>query len=136
MNLFFVTAILVQSLFTTGDFNTPEMKGTTWSSEFYHYANFYCFETDSTGYSLDGQLAASIPIDTVEAGVSGNTIVYGDKTPFNYKIVGTGLTIYYPENKTKRRYFYRNDFEDWCSFQEYAYGRECLSQGEQIKTFE
>lgn len=115
--------------------NIPQtLKGTNWASHFYHYCNFYHFETDSTGYSEDGQMASSLPIDTLALGVSGNEILYGIPEKFKYDITDTVLTINYltrnPNDTVFTRVFYfRPEKSEWVSEYEYAYGKEYLRKG-------
>ena len=117
------------------------LKGTNWTSLFYHYCNNYHFDTDSTGFSEDGQVAWSCPVDTTALGISENEILYSDPQKFKYDISDTILTIEYltwkPNNNVyKRIFFYRPQYDDWISEYEYAYGKECLKKGKRKEKFD
>ena len=115
---------------------TPHtLKGTTWFSQFYHYCNFYRFETDSTGYKESGQVAWSCPVDTLALGISGDHILYEDPVAFKYEITDTVLVIEYldknsNEDHQKELFYYRSEYKDWISKYEYTYGFEYLKEGE------
>lgn len=116
------------------------LKGTNWTSHFYHYHNNYFFDSDSTGFSEDGQMKWSLPIDTIASGNSGDSIIYDDPKKFKYNIVDTILTIEYltwkPNNIAENRVFvYRSKSADWISEYEYAYGKECLKQAERAEEY-
>lgn len=117
------------------------LKGTSYSSRFYYYCNFYVFETDSTGYSQDGQTARSMAVDTVALGISSDEILYDDARDFTYKVVNDVLVITYkhlsnPENQDHTREFaFLHEHSDWISLHEYAYGHEVLSVGNKIQRF-
>ncbi len=116
------------------------LKGTNWVSHFYHYHNNYFFETDSTGFSEDGQMAWSCTIDTVALGISGDEILYANPEKFKYTIGDSTLTIEYlnwrPQDSVYTRVFYfRSQNNDWLSDYEYVYGKECLRQGVRVETF-
>ena len=117
------------------------LKGTNWTSQFYHYCNYYHFSTDSTGYSEDGQVGWSCPVDSTNLRFSGNEILYENQKNFKYEIVDTTLVIEYlnwrPHNTTYQRVFhYRPKHHDWISEYEYAYGKECLKKGEKKELLE
>ena len=122
--------------------NFPQtLKGSKWTSQFYFYCNYYYFETDSTGFSEDGQVAWSCPIDTLALGISGNKILYCGQSRFKYYLSDTMLTIEYltlrSDNTINRRvFFYRPEYSDWISEYEYVYGKEVLRKRERIEQFE
>jgi len=111
------------------------LAGTSWNSRFYHYCNFYVFETDSTGYSQDGQTAWSMAVDTVALGIGDDHFMYDNPKAFKYKIIDTMLTIsYHHANGTNdehdtREFYHRPKHGDWVSVYEYSYGAEVLRQG-------
>lgn len=123
------------------DITVPKsLKGTNWNSQFHHYCNFYHFETDSTGYSIDGQVAWSTPIDTINDGISKNKVVYDDPVSFRYVIQDSSLIINYQvtgsnDGQNQRIFNFRIEHKDWLSEYEYAYGRECMREGEKIEEF-
>ena len=122
--------------------NVPQtLKGTKWTSRFYYYCNYYYFETDSTGFSEDGQVAWSCPIDTLALGISGDKILYSDQREFKYNLSDTILTIKYVsmspnETKKTRIFYFRFEHNEWISEYEYVYGKEILIKGERIELFE
>lgn len=119
---------------TWQDYFPPDkLKGTSWESDFYHYHNNYFFKTDSTGYSEDGQLAWSCPIDTVALHISGDSILILNKSSFTYTLKDTLLMIRYTdphhaETDTTRTFYMEKDLEGvtLVSLYEYTYGREVL----------
>lgn len=100
--------------------NVPQtLKGTKWTSRFYYYCNYYYFETDSTGFSEDGQVAWSCPIDTLALGISGDKILYSDQREFKYNLSDTILTIKYVSmspNETKKQEFSISDLNTMTGF--------------------
>ncbi len=115
------------------------LKGTNWTSQFFHYCNNYYFDSDSTGFSEDGQVAWSYPVDTLELGISSDDILYANPEKFKYDITDTILTIEYLTFDSKsfyeRVFYFRPKYSDWISEYEYVYGRECLREGEKKEKF-
>jgi len=115
------------------------LKGTKWNSEFYHYHNFYHFQTDSSGYFDDGQVAWSCPIDLKAQKIPEDKILYSGKQPFRYQIERNKLTIVYKvpnDKKSKNRIFtYRQNEKDWISVYKYTYGNEVIQPGEREEFF-
>lgn len=122
---------------TTTHKNNPKktdntLKGSEWSSEFYYYHNRYFFETNSIGYSEDGQYGWSTAIDPELYNNSKDSILYEDKEAFTYKLVDSVLTITYKskEEGNEPRIFYlekrKNKEIVFRSEYEYTYGREYL----------
>jgi len=122
----------------------PTLKGTNWASDFYHYHRNYFFETDSTGYFEHGQLAWSLPIDTVALKISGNQILYEEPESFKYSITDTTLTIEYFKKDSaglaSRQVFYLEKRDNnryvWRANQEFTYGREYLFLENRVEIFE
>lgn len=116
------------------------LKGTKWNSQFYYYNNFYHFETDSTGFSDDGQVAWSCPIDLKKENIPENKILYSGVQKFSYKIKTDTLIIDYgnaeKEGSNLRVFIYRKTYKDWISEEAYAYGNEVLKPGERAFFFE
>lgn len=113
------------------------LKGTEWTSRFFNYCNYYCFTTDSTGFSEDGRVANSfpIPIDTSVPEYGETEIVYNEPEKFKYNISDTVLTIVYinwkPHDKVYQRIFHYDSIENaWISEHEYVYGREWMYKGQ------
>jgi len=109
------------------------LKGKQFSSEFFHYVNYYSFQTDSTGFSENGQLVWSIGLDPDKYTDAMDSVYYEYPAPFRYTIVDSVLTITYtdPEHpKTDQfRIFHFNCAEkQWIGTHEYAYGREYLEE--------
>ncbi len=109
----------------------PSLSESVWASEFYYYHNQYFFLTDSTGYSRDGQLAWSCPIDTTALQISGDSILYGDNDTFKYSLIDTVLTIKYQSPNSDgtfyTRVFHRRQSDSaFVSNYEYTYGKEVL----------
>lgn len=136
LTIFALLSITLLGMNNPGDHsNVPEtLKGTTWTSQFYHYCNFYQFETDSTGFSQDGQVAWSCPVDTVALGISEDQILYSDPEKFKYEIKDTVLTIAY-DGVHKKVFYYRANYKDWISEYEFVYGKECLRRGDRKELF-
>lgn len=116
------------------------LKGTSWTSQFYHYCNYYRFDTDSTGQSESGQVAWSCPVDTLALGISGDHILYENPVAFKYQITDTVLTIEYIDKNSdlviqKDVFYYRSERKGWVSNQEYNYGFECLNEGKKREKF-
>ena len=146
MNFFKILMIVVFLTFLSCGIKSPyskvpqTLKGTGWSSQFYHYCNFYHFDTDSTGYIESGQVAWSCPVDTLALGISGDQILYQNPVKFRYQIKDSVLVIEYygtksKEDELKDKFYYRPQRNDWISYHEYSYGRECLRMGEKIEFF-
>jgi hypothetical protein len=116
------------------------LEKTNWNSQFYHYSNFYHFETDEAGYSDDGQVAWSCPIDLKAQKIRGNKILYAGQVQFHYQIEKDTLTIDYlykdADHSKSRVFTYRKKYKDWISVNSYTYGFEVLKQGEQKLDFE
>jgi len=117
------------------------LEGKSYTSQFYHYCNYYHFKTDSTGFSESGQVAWSCPVDTISLGISGDEILYAYPQEFKYKIKDTTLTIEYliqesDEDNYQNVFYFRPKYNDWISEYEYAYGKECLKVGEKKGRFE
>ncbi len=108
------------------------LQGTVWASEFYYYRNQYLFETDSTGYSQDGQLAwSTIFGQDISNHIPQDSILYFDNDTFKYSLIDSVLIVKYPsadhDSTNDTRIFHRR-LKD-CAFvseYEYAYGREVL----------
>lgn len=116
------------------------LKGTSWTSQFHHYCNFYRFETDSTGFIENGQVAWSCPVDTLALVVSGNDILYDDPKKFIYKISDSILIIENLVNESRDEanrniFYYRPEENRWVSEHEYVYGKEYLESGEKKEKF-
>lgn len=116
------------------------LKGTLWTSDFYHYHNNYYFITDSTGFSQDGQFLWSTAIDPSLYNNSRDSIGYDDDQPFKYSLKDTVLTIKYSsaDNNTinDHRIFYlqKGDSDKilFISAYEYSYGHEGLLFKKQV----
>lgn len=109
------------------------LKNHQYSSEFYHYVNYYHFETDSTGYSEDGQLFWSIGLDTTGRSSALDSVLYEEGDPFDYTIHDSTLTIRYtapdhPDTDLVRTFYYQSTDKVWISEHEYAYGKEYLQR--------
>lgn len=108
------------------------LKGSLWTSEFYHYHNNYYFVTDSTGLSQDGQYLWSTPVDPALYNNSHDSITYNETRPFKYSLIDTVLTLSYrtlPQDSiTEQRFFYlrnaANNTPYFTSQSQYAYGPE------------
>lgn len=116
------------------------LAGTNWDSQFYFYHNNYFFDSDSTGYSEDGQMASSVAIDLESNGLTGEEILYEGKQPFTYTIKDTVLTINYTEweiegEKHSRIFYYNFEWGNWVSEYEYTYGHEVLINQPRTETF-
>ena len=113
------------------------LKGTTWNSEFYHYHNFYHFKTDSTGYSDDGQVAWSTPIDLKKNKIPEDKILYNGERKFKYRFHENKLIITYldSDHDQHRIFLYRKEYKDWISKYEYTYGNEVLQPGKKAEMF-
>lgn len=118
---------------------SPEsLKNTEWNSQFYHYANFYVFETDSTGYFQDGQVGWSTGIDPQKLVGSEDKVFYNDSVQFTYALKNNVLTITYPQEEdgsemAYRIFDFRSEDQHWVSQYEYAYGKEVLMTGERLE---
>ncbi len=107
------------------------LKGTHWTSEFYHYKNKYFFQTDSTGYSEDGQYCWSAPIDPTLYNNSRDSVAYQGPDTFRYSLKDTILILTYGpiDTASNQRIFHLQKDTDGISFvseYEYAYGTEVL----------
>ena len=115
---------------------------TKWNSQFYQYNNFYHFTDKSTGYSQDGQVAWSCPIDLEANKIPGNKILYNEKESFTYEIKDSKLTIHYLNRDTSqtpredRVFSYRKKYDDWISDYTYVYGSEILQAGKRNEFFD
>lgn len=117
--------------------DTPlSLANTTWNSSYYIYANFYSFQTGSKGYKLSGQLASSLPVDTLELAVSGKSYLYTDTLYFDYYLRDSFLIINYPITPFADTFTYDSKNEYWWSSHEYVYGKEVLIKGNLILTAE
>ena len=117
--------------FTTNKKNI--LKGTLWTSDFYHYHNNYFFETDSTGYSQAGRFAWSCSVDTLAKGISNDSILYDDDKLFRYFLKDSILTIKHfstgRDANNDERIFHLRKYTDTIYFiseYQYSYGREGL----------
>ncbi|MCD6069216.1 MAG: hypothetical protein K0S33_4042 [Bacteroidetes bacterium] len=115
--------------------NAPvRLKGTHWSSDFFHYHNDYFFVSDSSGYSLNGQWSWSLPDDSAVVNQKDSIIYDKKKDTFRYMLKGNVLSIcYYPDDgkgdvdcskvfhlrKQNKRISFVSDYE-------YVYGKEVL----------
>lgn len=121
----------------TDTFCAPQtLNGSQFASEFYHYVNYYSFETDSTGFSENGQLFWSIGLDTTGRSSAQDSVMYEYPEPFRYFIVDSVLTIEYtspnhPDTDLFRIFHYNCNQKQWIGTHEYAYGREYLRSVEQ-----
>lgn len=110
------------------------LKGTQWTSDFYHYHNNYYFVTDSTGFSQDGQYLWSTPVEPALYNNSRDSIGYENDEPFRYSFKDTVLIIKYlsagQDTLNGHRVFYLQKSESdkivFRSDYEYTYGREYL----------
>lgn len=132
--------ILAQCTGNNGETNpeksvSPEnlLKGTLWSSDFYHYHNNYYFITDSTGYWQQGQYLWSTPVDPALYNNSRDSIAYNDNSPFKYTLRDTVLTFLDINDTTGQKgksVFYlspvKNGKPIFVSAEMYAYGSEIL----------
>ncbi len=133
-SIFLILGFILLGMKPKSDF-PKTLKGTNWNSQFSYYSNFYHFDSDSTGYSEDGQVAWSFPIDSSTLGDAKDSIIYLDRKLFNYHIEDSTLTIDYPSWKindtlVKRVFHFNPKKQAWCSDYEYTYGREWLKEGE------
>lgn len=118
------------------------LENTQWNSQFYQYNNFYHFTDASSGYSQDGQVAWSVPIDLKARKIPKNKILYNDKEAFTYAIKDSKLTIHYLNQDTTqtplddRVFNYRKKHADWISVHVYTYGSEVLKPGKRNAFYE
>lgn len=91
------------------------LAGTTWSSDFDLFHNKYVFETDTTGYSLDGVRTAQ-------------GMRYGEEQPFRYALTPSELTIEHLAILDKRVFMREGSKKNprFVSIYAYASGREVL----------
>ena len=106
---------------------------TQFSSAFFHYVNYYSFETDSSGFSENGQLVWSIGLDPEKYADAMDSVFYEVPAPFRYSISDSVLTIEYtnpdhPKTDQFRIFHYNCDEKQWIGIHEYAYGREYLNE--------
>lgn len=118
------------------------LKSTQWNSQFYIHNNFYHFTGKSSGYSEDGNVAWSCPIDLEAHKIPGNKIIYGNKAAFTYAIKDSKLTIHYLNRDTTqtpledRVFNYRKKYADWISEDVYTYGSEVLRPGKRNEFYD
>ncbi len=118
------------------------LEHTKWNSQFYHYNNFYHFTDKSAGYSQDGQVAWSCPIDLKAKKIPENKILYSEKEVFTYVIKDSKLTIHYLNRDTTqtpvedRVFNYRKKYSDWISDYTFTYGPEILQPGKRKEVFD
>ena len=111
------------------------LRETSWTSQFNYYSNYYYFDSDSTGFSQDGQVAWSCPITpSLVNEKNKDSIIYTDKERFIYHIKDSTLFIKYPDWKindtiVKRAFRYNSTEKAWGSIYKYSYGREWLTLG-------
>ncbi len=112
------------------------LNGQQFASEFYHYVNYYSFETDSTGFSENGQLFWSIALDTTSRSAAMDSVMYEYPEAFRYSIIDSVLTIEYtspdhPDTDHFRVFHFNCKKKQWIGTHEYAYGREYLQEVEE-----
>ena len=115
----------------SADCTPSTLKGAQFASEFYHYVNHYSFETDSTGFSENGQLFWSIGLDTTGRSSAQDSVMYANPEPFRYFISDSILTIEYtsadhPESDQFRIFHFNCSRNQWISTHEFTYGKEHL----------
>jgi hypothetical protein len=108
--------------------NKNSLKGSIWTSDFFHYHNIYRFTTDSTGFSRDGQYLWSTPVDPASYNNSRDSIAYEEDGSFRYVFKDSVLTLNYASNDP--RVFYvqttKSGYVEFRSAIEYTYGHEYL----------
>ena len=122
---------LISLSFTFSNQKIETLKNTVWSSTFFHYHNEYYFESDSTGYSFDGQRAFSLPLDSSDVDFESKKVLYKDSVNFTYILQDSLLIINFQNQQPKREFKIStlNNSLAFKSIYKYSYGYEWLEKG-------
>lgn len=131
-----ITTSILNAQDSTIDTTRTSLKGSTWNSQYYHYAHFYQFDSDSSGHCESAQVNWSLPIKLDSAQLNPDAFEYEPPIEFRYYIRDSILLIQYSnlngEEAYIDKYYFRKKYKDWIAHHEYTYGREVLKPGNKI----